>query len=150
MFVRISSQLHCTESELWGNISKQESLKFIAAPILTFIPAGTGACNNRWEVGQVYSFKLYFLTFIPLGLHTIKIINVDYNQNSISSHESGLLTPVWNHKISFKEITPGLVNYSDEIEIRAGWLTPFICLFAHVFYRHRQRRWQILLENKRK
>ncbi len=148
MFVRISRQLNCTESELWDKISKQESLKFVASPILTFIPVGTGILNSKWEVGRIYRFKLYFLKFIPLGLHTIQIMKIDQNQNIISSHESGLLTPVWNHKISFKEIMPSLVNYSDEIEIKAGWLTPFIGLFAHVFYRHRQRRWKILLQNK--
>ncbi len=149
MFVRVSTQLNCTESELWEKLSKQDSLKFVASPLLTFIPAGSGILNSKWEVGQIYRFKLYFLTFVSLGVHSIQIVKIDRNQNIITSHESGLFTPVWNHKISFKEITPRLVTYNDEIEFNAGWLTPLIFLFAHVFYRHRQRRWKILLQNKR-
>ncbi|PIE81793.1 MAG: hypothetical protein CSA11_02685 [Chloroflexi bacterium] len=150
MFARISTQLNCTESELWEKISKLDSLQFIASPILTFVPMNPGASNSKWEVGQNYLFKLYFLKVIPLGLHTIQLVKIDQNPNIISSHESGLLTPVWNHKISFKEVKPGLVSYSDEVEIGARWLTPFVCLFAHVFYRYRQRRWKILLQDKRK
>jgi hypothetical protein len=53
---------------------------------------------------------------------------------------------VWNHNISFREVGPGKVSYADEIEIQAGWLTPAIWLFAHLFYRHRQRRWKVLLK----
>ncbi len=148
MFVRISTQLNCTESELWAQIGQQESLKFVASPILTFTPLNE-ASNHEWETGRDYSFKLYFFKFIPLGIHTIHIVEIDKNQNIISSQEKGVLTPVWNHKISFKKIAPNTLNYRDEIEIRAGWLTPFIALFAHMFYRHRQRRWKVLLKNKR-
>jgi len=40
----------------------------------------------------------------------------------------------------------GKVSYTDEIEIQAGWLTPVIWLFAHIFYRHRQRRWKVMMK----
>ncbi|PIE71277.1 MAG: hypothetical protein CSA22_03150 [Deltaproteobacteria bacterium] len=150
MFVQISTQLNCTESELWEKLSKQESLQFIASPVLAFVSMNRGTLDSKWAVGHKYLFKLYLLHFIPLGVHAIRLVKIDRNQNIISSHERGLLTPVWNHKITFKEIKPGLVSYRDEIEIGAGWLTPFVCVFAHVFYRHRQRRWKRLLSNERK
>lgn len=51
-----------------------------------------------------------------------------------------------NYNIWFREVEGGKVSYTDEIEIQAGWLTPVIWLFAHVFYRHRQRRWKALLK----
>ncbi len=150
MFARISTRLNCTESELWKRIRKPESLQFLASPIITFVPISPEILNDKWELDQSYLFKLYLLKLIPLGLHTIKLVKIDQNQNIISSRESSLLVPVWNHSISFKEIKPGLVSYSDEIEIWARWVTPFVWLFAHVFYRYRQRRWRILLQNKRK
>lgn len=75
-------------------------------------------------------------------------MKIDKETNTISSHESGLLARVWNHDISFHEVAPGVVSYTDEIEIQAGWLTPAIWLFAHLFYRHRQRRWKVLLSQK--
>jgi hypothetical protein len=146
MFARISTRLACTESELWKHISRPASLQFVASPVLAFVPVEPGVLDSEWEVGRDYPLKLYFLNFLPLGLHTIQLVKVDRDHNIISSHERGLLAPVWNHNISFQEIKPGLVSYTDEIEIRAGWLTPFIWLFAHGFYRHRQRRWKVLLK----
>lgn len=147
MFARISTQLACTESQLWQYIIKPDSLQFVASPILTFVPIEPGVFDGEWKVGRDYPLKLYFLKVIPLGVHTIHLVKVDKDKNLISSRESGLLARVWNHTISFQEIEPGTVSYTDEIEIRAGWLTPFIWLFAHVFYRHRQRRLKVLLKN---
>ena len=90
--------------------------------------------------------KLYFLKLIPLGWHTIRLVKMDKKTNTISSQESGLLAQVWNHNISFREVGSGKVSYTDEIEIQAGCLTPAIWLFAHIFYRYRQRRWKVLLK----
>ncbi len=148
MFVRVATQLNCTENALWEKICKLESLQFIAAPILTFIPISPDALNSEWQVGRDYRFKLYLLKYIPLGLHAIELVTMDKNQHLIVSHESGQLASVWNHTISFNEITPNLVSYSDAVEIKAGWLSPVVYVFAHVFYRYRQRRLKILLQNK--
>ncbi len=35
--------------------------------------------------------------------------------------------------------------YTDRVEIRAGWKTAFIWLWANAFYAHRQRKWVRLL-----
>jgi hypothetical protein len=129
---------------------KPESLQFVASPLLSFVPIEPGALDSEWEVGREYPLKLYFLKFIPLGRHSIQLVKVDRDQNTISSRERGLLTPVWNHNIVFQEIKPGMLIYTDDIDIRAGLLTPFIWLFAHVFYRHRQQQWKVLLQNKQK
>lgn len=150
MLARISTQFACTESELWQKLSQPASLQFVASPLLAFTPLEPAVLGSEWEVDRDYPLKLYFLKFIPLGRHTIKLVKIDRDRNLISSRESGLLAPVWNHNISFDEIDPGLVSYTDEIDIRAGWLTPLVWLFAHLFYRHRQRRWKVLLKNTQK
>lgn len=146
MFARISTRLACTESELWKDISRPNSLQFVASPILRFEPIESEDLDHEWEVGRDYPLKLYFLGIIPLGRHTIQLVEVDKDRNFIASRERGTLAPVWNHSISFHETQPGLVSYTDEIEIRAGLLTPLIWLLAHLFYRHRQRRWKVLLK----
>jgi hypothetical protein len=104
-----------------------------------------GFLAGEWEVGRDYPLRLYLLGFVPLGRHVIRLERIDRDQNRISSRERGLLAPVWNHEIAFHAVLPGVVSYTDEIEIRAGLLTPFIWAFAWVFYRHRQRRWKLLL-----
>jgi hypothetical protein len=50
--------------------------------------------------------------------------------------------------------TPRLLEFvaaplsRDTVEVRAGVLTPFIWLFAQLFYRHRQRRWRALVARR--
>jgi len=145
--VKVSTQFDCTEDELWQNVAEPSSLQFVSSPILRFVPQNEADLEAEWQVNRPYSLKLYLLKFIPLGEHTITLVKIDRERNRIISRESGQLATVWNHVFSFREVEPGLVRYTDEIEIKAGWLTPAIWLFAHLFYRHRQRRWKKLLKS---
>lgn len=148
MIARISTRLACSEGELWHKITEPKSLQFVTSPLLRFVPVQQDGLAGEWQVGVPYPLKLYFLNVIPLGRHTILLMRIDKETNTIVSQESGQLARVWNHTISFREIAPGIVSYTDEIEIRAGWLTPAIWLFAQLFYRYRQRRWKVLLHKK--
>ncbi|KJS29890.1 MAG: hypothetical protein VR64_18660 [Desulfatitalea sp. BRH_c12] len=148
MIARISTRLACSENELWQKIIEPGSLQFVASPIVSFVPVREGGLSGEWQVGVPYQLKLYFLKLIPLGRHTIQLVRIDKEANKIISQERGLLARVWNHIICFREVALGVVSYTDEIEIRAGWLTPAIWLFAQLFYRHRQRRWKVLLRKK--
>ena len=40
----------------------------------------------------------------------------------------------------------GRTRYTDQVEIRAGWKTPFVWLWANAFYAHRQKKWIRLLK----
>lgn len=146
--VRVSTQFACTEDELWQKIAEPSSLQVVSSPILRFVQQNEADLEAEWQVNRPYSLKLYLLKFIPLGEHTITLVKIDRERNRIISRESGQLATVWNHMISFYEVEPWLVHYTDEIEIKAGWLTPAIWLFAHLFYRHRQRRWKKLLKSE--
>ena len=145
MIVRVSTYLPCSEGELWAKIMDPKSLQFVASPILKFIPVGKNIFEKEWELNRDYVLKLYLFGFLPLGNHTIRLINIDRSENKIESTESGLLARVWNHTILFQETEQNRVHYMDIIEIKAGLLTPMIWIFAHLFYRHRQRRWRKLL-----
>ena len=37
-------------------------------------------------------------------------------------------------------------EYTDGVDIKAGWKTPFIWIWAKAFYAHRQRKWIKLLK----
>ena len=148
MIATITTYFDCSEDELWEKIKEPWSLQYVAAPILSFSPEGDESLTGDWEVNKPYPLKLHLFKIIPLGTHTIKLVKIDRESKIIKSQEKGLLAPVWNHDIQFSEIEPGKVRYTDRIEIKASLLTPFIWLFAHFFYRHRQRRWRSLLDNK--
>ena len=148
MIARISSHFPCSESELWQRIIEPRSLQFVAAPLLTFVPVEAGALEEEWQVGRDYPLQLYSLNVIPLGRHSIRLVTIDRSTNTILSEERGSLARVWNHRIHFQQVAPGKLAYTDEIEIKASWLTPLIWAFAQVFYRQRQRRWKVLLKRK--
>jgi len=146
MIARISTYLPCSNEQLWAKIVQPKSLQFVASPILKFIPIGKISFDKEWEVKRDYVLKLYLFGFLPLGNHTIRLINIDRSENKIESTESGLLARVWNHTIQFQEIEENRIYYTDTIEIKAGLLTPMVWSFAQLFYRHRQRRWRKLLK----
>jgi hypothetical protein len=148
MIAIITSCFDCSEDELWEKIKEPWSLQYVAAPILSFRPQNEVTLTGDWEVNKPYPLKLHLFSIIPLGTHTIKLVKLDKKSKTIQSQEKGLLAPVWNHDIQFSEIEPGKVRYTDRIEIKAGLITPIIWLFAHFFYRHRQRRWRVLMGNK--
>ena len=145
MTANISSKLPCTESELWEKISNPLSLQYITSPVLKFVPENDDLFKTQWRINTSYQLKLYLFGYVPLGRHSITLKVIDKNKNIIKSRENGVLAKVWNHTISFNEKEDGQVHYTDTIEIKAGVLTPFIWLFAHLFYRHRQKRWKQLL-----
>jgi hypothetical protein len=146
MIALISTHFDCTAQELWEKISQPQSLQFVSSPLLRFKPLEKGALDDEWTVGKTYALKLYFLNLVPFGRHNIKLVTIDKASNTIESHENGTLAPVWNHTIRFRQVEPGRLHYTDEIEIQAGWRTVAVWAFAHLFYRYRQRRWKKLLQ----
>ncbi len=147
MIARITTTMNSTPEKLWKEIIKLSSLQYVAAPILYFYPSNGTDFNGKWEINREYNVRLYFLKFIPFGFHKIIIKNIDISKNEIVSNESGLLAKEWNHTINLNAINSNQLVYTDIIEIKAGLLTVFIWIFSHFFYRHRQRKWKILLSS---
>jgi len=156
MLARISTIFDCTVEHLWKEISRPASLRFVAAPLLHFEPLVAGdaspersaGLDGDWVVGKTYPLRLSLFGFLPAGEHRITLVRIEREANLIESQESGALAPVWNHTIRFHALGNGRLHYTDEIEIQAGLLTVVIWMFAHLFYRHRQRRWKMLLHSK--
>jgi hypothetical protein len=147
MIARITSIFDCAEKEFWEKIIEPKSLQYVASPILSFYPIAGDDLGREWITDKTYELKLRFLKIIPLGRHQIKVITISKESNTLVTNESGTLTPVWNHTVQFRQIENRRLRYTDEIEIGAGLLTPAIWVFAHLFYRHRQKRWKTLLKN---
>ncbi len=146
MIARISTYFDCTEEKFWKKIVEPKSLQFVASPILSFQPLVKGEFDEKWVIGKTYELNLYFLNVLPLGRHRTKIVTIDKESNTIASTESSTLVPVWNHTIRFNQCEQNKLIYTDEIEIKAGWLTIFVWIFAQLFYRHRQKRWKLMLK----
>mgnify|MGYP000887480260 FL=1 len=133
------------KSKVFELLQRFNTLAYIAKPYATF-ESVDGQTELVWEVGKSFSFDFKMFGFISLGVH---IINVkEFNIDNIYTNEGNPFCPIWNHRIILKEIAERKTEYTDEVEIEAGWKTPFIYLWAKAFYSHRQKKW-IKLLNKR-
>ena len=142
MIVRKTSLFPAPREEVFARLQHLETLQYIAAPYATFTPAEKHS-DASWKTGATCSYNFRLFGFIPFGVHTIRIERFD--QTGIQSREHNRHVPVWDHLITLEDLGEQ-TRYTDEVEIRAGWKTVFIWLWAKAFYAHRQRKWIRLLQ----
>jgi hypothetical protein len=140
-----STLLQAEKKEVFSKLQELKTLQYLAAPFAKFIPLDNDQQKN-WQDSSIFSFRLYLFGVIPFGIHTIHVLS--FNEDSgISTREQNTHVPVWNHRIYLESVDKKTTRYTDEVEIGAGWKTPFVVLWAKAFYAHRQRKWQRLLSH---
>ena len=127
---------------VFEKLQQIQTLQYIAAPYASFEPVSPDNLMV-WKVGASSSYRFKLWGFIPFGVHMINIERFDIDM--IQSREGNNFVPVWNHKICLKDVN-GNTEYTDEVDIDAGWKTLFVWLWAKSFYSHRQRKWLKLLK----
>ena len=136
MIVSKTSVFPASVSEVFTKLQKPETLRIIADPYLSFEPIGEG--EIMWKADTLSSYRIKLFGSISLGIHTIRIIRFDPDR--IKSLESNDQVPVWNHDITLVRLDESHTQYTDTVEIHAGWKTFFIWLWANAFYSYRQRK----------
>lgn len=142
IIVKRTSLFPADKHMVFNRLTHLETLRYIALPYASFEPLNCGE-DLIWKEGGSFEFSFRLFCFIPLGIHRINII--DFNsEKGIYTVESNSHVPVWNHRIYLVKEKNGTL-YTDEVEIYAGWKTPFVALWAKMFYAHRQKKWIKLL-----
>ena len=142
MTVQRTSVFPAGRETVFRKLQQLETLQYIAWPYAVFEPVGDAA--RTWTVGSTSSYRFRLFGVIPFGTHTIHIVRFD--PEGISSREGNEHVPVWNHDILLEPADADHTKYTDRVEIRAGWKTGFVWLWANAFYAHRQRKWIRLLK----
>ena len=128
----------------WDTVKQPETLRYITKGLLGFrteggeLPQPLRRRARRIACGCCSSAR------IPAWWHEIHILRLDDTEREIVTSEQGGAVKKWNHRITVDERGPWRSFYTDEIEIGAGLLTPFVWAYAHLFYRYRQWRWRRL------
>ena len=143
MIVQKTSVLPAGRDAVFQKLRKLETLRYIAWPFAAFEPVGGAALT--WMAGVTSSYRFRLFGVIPFGTHTIHIVRFD--PEGIRSRETNEHVPVWNHDIIMEPVDAYHTEYTDRVEIRAGWKTAFVWVWANAFYAHRQRRWIRLLRD---
>ena len=129
---------------VFSRLQELKTLQYIAAPYATFTPVDPN--NMVWTMGSTTSYRFRLFGCIPFGTHVIHIERFD--RDMVISKERNEHVPVWNHTIYLKE-KGNQTEYTDKVDIDAGWKTPFIYLWAKAFYAHRQKKLIKLLKSMR-
>ena len=145
MIVNKTSIFPAPKETVFQKLQQLETLQYIAWPYAAFKPVGKAV--HTWTVGSTSSYRFRLFGLIPFGTHTIHIVRFD--PDGVSSREGNEHVPVWNHDITMEPVDEDHTRYSDRVEIKAGWKTVLIWLWANVFYAHRQRKWIRLLKEDR-
>ena len=125
-------------------ILQRDAFLYITRGMLGF--RGAEEWPEVFQEGQVIETKLLFFNLVPGWEHRSRVIRIDHENMEIASQEEGGVVRRWNHRKWIEDKTEWSCLYTDEIDIDAGVLTCFIWMYAHVFYRYRQRRMRQLAD----
>ena len=123
-------------------------LLFVARPMIRFSPVNPQAFPVRWQETQ-YVLKITLFGVLPIGQQTVSISDTDRSSEKGQFHVElrdngrGTVASTWDHLITIGASAGGC-SYTDRVEVKAGVLTPFVLVFAWLFYWHRQRRLRLL------
>ncbi len=142
----VDSVLPAGVEEIWARLLNIETLRYIARPMMTFVPVGQEGRDAVWIEGGSYTYKIRMWGMLPVGKeHRIRVKRMDREKCFIETQESNRMVPVWNHRIELEAAGEERSVYRDIVEIEAGWRTPAVAWWSKMFYRHRQRKWNRLL-----
>ena len=134
---------------IWAEVKTPRLLNYVAVPLIVFDLIDPATMPAHWGDGR-YRVSMRFLGLIPIGRQWIVTTTPQPEDQArgvfrIRDNGIGDIAKVWDHLIVIEARTDGRTDYRDEVEVRAGVLTPGVWLFAHWFYRHRQARWRRLV-----
>ena len=119
----------------------------IAAPLVRFRMVEPAYASNFSE-RERFLVNLTLFGFLPFGrqwiVPSVHIDDASPWPKRLRDEGHSALIRTWDHWITVEPDGAGGTLYRDEVEVKAGLFTPFIWIFAQIFYRHRQRRWRAL------
>lgn len=146
MKISLKRFVHTNADAFWEKLKDPMSLYFVALPIISFDGIADATHGENWKEGETYQLSMRYFGRIPAGTQTVTMVTIDDTRRRIVTDESGGVAKKWIHTMELIAPHGDWVHYHDTLEIEAGIKTPFLWLFAQIFYRHRQRRWSELMQ----
>jgi ligand-binding SRPBCC domain-containing protein len=148
MKVDIATTIKLPPEAVWDAVQRHELLRHIAWPLLRFVPRRGEQWPAHFTEGQAVAARLHLFGIIPMGEQWIvpSLYTPDGGgwPRRLRDNGHSRLIKRWDHWITVEPDSDGGTAYRDTVDVDARLLTPAIGLFAHLFYRHRQRRWRKL------
>ena len=138
--VDLETALSAPAPSVWRAVKTPGAFRTVTRGVLT-MPVIKHR-EDEWREGETVTGWVFLFGFIPFSRHTLHFSAINNGAMTLSSRESGGLLRRWNHDIIVVATDDSRCNYRDSIDIDAGVFTPLVVLYAHWFYRIRQRRWR--------
>lgn len=135
--VRVRSRLAAPADQVWQLLLGKETFLFITRGMMTFTDSELWP-ETLFSPNTKIDTRVRFFGIGPAFPHQVQVVRVDESEQEIDTVESGGLVSVWNHRMRVEALSSEQSRYTDEIELHAGLITPFVWLFAAVYYRYRQ------------
>ena len=149
MKIKLKYSLNMPLDEVWSRVKKVSTLHYVSDPILKFEAINPKILPEEWGDGD-YETALFLFGYIPFGRQhvVIEIPGTDTNDTKVLiDHGYGSMVRIWKHTITLTRRTDLQATYQDDVIIHAGVLTPFVWVFAWIFYRWRRRNWFRLVKS---
>jgi hypothetical protein len=148
MIIALSTRIAAAPDAVWTLVQRPDLLRHIAWPIIRFAPELGNSWPTQFIESEPVPARLFLFGVIPLGVQWIvpslhQPPHGDWPKRLRDNGHSRLIKR-WDHWIILEPDGEGGTRYRDKVDVDAGLLTPIVGLFAHLFYRHRQRRWRNL------
>ena len=137
-----STELAAPCDVVWEAVKTREAFRTVTRGLLV-MPV-IKEREESWRVGETVIGWVFLFGFIPFARHHLHVAAIDNQTRTLSSRERGGILKRWDHDIIVTPIDQHRCLYRDRIEIEAGFLTPFVGLYARWFYSTRQHRWRAL------
>lgn len=140
--VDLSSHLEASADEVWAAVKTPAAFRAVTRGLIS-MPV-IRERSDGWREGETVTGWVFLFGFIPFSRHQLHIASIDDTTRTLTSREKGGLVRRWDHDIEVVPTGPVSCRYRDRIIVEAGVATPLVALYAHWFYRMRQRRWRAL------
>lgn len=143
MKIRTTSLFPASGDIVWELLQKSSTLFFITKNWITF--GDREHFPERW-----HNHTVIYTTVRPFAQSSNKpykiiFITIDNNKLIMKTRESGAGIKTWNHTMRVQSVSIDRCYYIDEVEAKAGILTPLLWLYIKLYYKHRHKRWMELL-----
>ena len=147
MKVSVSTYLDAPPQRIWQEVRTTKLLQHVNFPLLKFQPIDPPKWPEVWEEKD-YLAKMFLFSFLPFGIQVLGVRFDDLGEGNYRLRDEGRgdVAKVWDHVIFIKPEGDG-TRYTDEISVKAGWMTIIVVSFAWILYHHRQRKWRKLVKS---
>jgi hypothetical protein len=139
--VRRTTALPISAEAAFALAQRPTTFAYVVRGVLR-VPALASVPDGFTRPGAEAAGRMWWLGVIPSWTHHLRLVAIAPGEILTAEHGGPIRT--WNHRLSFVATSATTCDYTDEITIDAGILTPAVRRFATALFALRQARWRRL------